>query len=58
MQYPTISEVVKADREQISRWWSSLESPETVMEERVMNLIFKKFNVLGGYVPEILRKAG
>jgi hypothetical protein len=58
MQYPTISEVVKADREQICQWWSSLKSPETPMEERVMNLIFKKFNVLGGYVPEILRKAG
>lgn len=56
MSYPTIAEVVKADREQIGRWWSSLPSPETPMEERVMNLIFKKFHVLGGYAPELVGK--
>jgi hypothetical protein len=56
MEYPTIAEVVKADREQICRWWSFLETPQTPMEERVMNLIFKKFHVLGGYVPEITTK--
>jgi hypothetical protein len=41
--------VVKADHQQICRWWNSLESPQTPMEERVMNLIFKKFPVLGAY---------
>jgi hypothetical protein len=54
MNYPTIAEVVIADREQICLWWKSLRSPETPMEERVMNLIFKKFSVLGGDVPEVV----
>jgi hypothetical protein len=58
MEYPTIAEVVKADREQICRWWSSLETPQTPMDERVMNLIFKKFHVLGGCVPEITARVG
>jgi hypothetical protein len=49
MQYPTIAEVVKADHEKICQWWDSLESPQTLMQERVMNLIFKKFHVLGAY---------
>ena len=56
MSYPTIAEVVRADREQVCWWWSSLQSPETPMEERIMNLIFKKFHVLGGYAPEIPEK--
>ena len=58
MEYPSIAEVVKADREQICRWWTSLETPQTPMEERVMNLIFKKFHVLGGYVPKFTGKVG
>lgn len=56
MQYPTIAEVVRADREQICRWWTTLTPPETPMQERVMNLIFKKFTALGGTPPEIARK--
>jgi hypothetical protein len=58
MEYPTIAEVVRAHREQICHWWASLETPQTPMEERVMNLIFKKFHVLGGYVPETTTKVG
>lgn len=56
MQYPTIAEVVAADREQICIWWSSLKSPETPMQERIINLIFKKFTALGGSPTEIARK--
>jgi hypothetical protein len=58
LTYPTIADVVKADHEQICRWWKSLESPETPQEERVMDLIFKKLQALGGLTPEISRKIG
>lgn len=56
MIYPTVAEVVKADHEQICRWWSLLDSPETPYQERVMNLIFKKLQALGGVTPELSEK--
>ena len=56
MNYPSIAEVVRADREQVCGWWKLLKSPETPMEERVMNLIFKKLTALGGYSPELAEK--
>jgi hypothetical protein len=37
MAYPTIAEVLKADREQISRWWAALPSPQNEHEERITN---------------------
>jgi hypothetical protein len=46
MTYPTIAEVVKADREQIFRWWATLSPPLNAYE--AYELIFKKFRCLGG----------
>jgi len=43
-----IAEVVKADREQISRWWATLPSPQNEHEGRIYELIFKKYRCLGG----------
>jgi len=52
----TISEVIKADCEQICRWWRFLQGPEIAMQDRVVHLIFKKFNTLGGYIAENIKK--
>jgi hypothetical protein len=57
MKYPLIAEVVRADREQVCGWWKLLKSPQTPMEERVMNLIFKKLTALGGYSPELAEES-
>jgi hypothetical protein len=56
MNYPAIPEVIKADCEQICRWWRFLKGPETTMQDRVMHLIFNKFNTLGGYIAENIKK--
>jgi hypothetical protein len=53
MNYPTIEEVVRANREEICGWWKFLRRPETPAEERIMTLIYKKFNAFGGYSLEI-----
>ena len=56
LNYPTIAEVIGADREQVSLWWHSLSDPKTPLEERVMELIFKKFYVTGGFAPELVKR--
>ena len=59
MKYPTVAEVVSADNEQIAFWWHFLQEPESPAEERVMDLIFKKFYVNGGFIaPEFRKKVG
>jgi hypothetical protein len=54
--YPTIAEVIAADQEQVSRWWNFLPDPKTPLEERVMELIFKKFSVTGGFAPDLVKQ--
>lgn len=56
MEYPTVAEVIAADQERVSFWWHFLPDPKTPAQERVMDLIFKKFNVNGGFVAPELRK--
>lgn len=59
MNYPSAAEVIAADQPQISFWWAFLPDPQTPAEEHVMDLIFKKFYVDGGFIsPEISRKTG
>jgi hypothetical protein len=50
MNYPTIAEVVKADRELVFRWWKMLRRPENEREKRIYALISKKFRCLGGSI--------
>jgi hypothetical protein len=56
MNYPTGPEVIMADCEEICRWRRFLQGPETAMQDRVMHLIFKKSNTLGGYIAENIKK--
>jgi hypothetical protein len=56
MNYPTSPEVIKADCEEIRRWWRFLQGLETAMQDRVMHMILKKFNTLGGYIAENIKK--
>jgi hypothetical protein len=56
MDYPTSSGVIKADCEEICRWWRFLQGLETAVQDRVMHLIFKKFNTPGGYIAENTKK--
>jgi hypothetical protein len=56
MNYPTTAEVVAADQDQISLWWHSLQDPETPEQERMMDLIFTKYYVSGGFIEPGLRK--
>ena len=56
VNYPTIAEVIAADQEQVSLWWHSLSDPKTPLEERVMDLIFKKFYVTGGFESDLVKR--
>ena len=56
MDYPTVAEVVAANREQVSIWWHFLPEPKTPVEECVLNLIFKKFYANGGFIRPELRE--
>lgn len=56
MNYPTRPEGIKADCEEICRWWRFVKGPETAVQDRVMHSIFKKFNTLGGYIAENIEK--
>ena len=56
VNYPTIAEVIVANQEQVSLWWHSLSDPKTPLEERVMDLIFKKFYVTGGFAPDLVKR--
>jgi len=59
MKYPTVDKVISADQEQVTFWWHFLQEPETPAEERVMDLIFKKFYVNGGFIePDFRKKIG
>jgi hypothetical protein len=70
MEYPTIDEVMNADRYQICKWYRYLQSPgisaigkpdfEIILneEEKVMQLICKRFKKLGGFTPEISKSIG
>jgi hypothetical protein len=55
MNYPTIAEVVKADREHVFRWREMLPLPQNEREKRIYELIFKKFRCLGG---SLLKQGG
>jgi hypothetical protein len=48
VEYPSIAEVVAADREQVAFWWRFLPEPNTPEEERALDLIFKKCCATGG----------
>ena len=56
LNYPTIAEVIAADQEQVCLWWHSLSDPKTPLEERVMDLIFKKRYVTGGFTPDLVKR--
>jgi hypothetical protein len=50
MKYPSIAEVSVADQEYVSFWWNFLPDPETPAEERVLDLVFEKFYMSGGFI--------
>lgn len=57
MKYPSIAEVIAADRGHVSYWWHFLPDPKTPEEERVLDLVFKKFHVSGGFIePELAKR--
>lgn len=70
--YPTLEDVRNASREQLARWYRFLPSPGasaigldresflTVLgrEKEIMDLIVQRFQLLGGFTPELSKKIG
>jgi len=58
MKYPSIAEVIAADQEHVSFWWNFLPDPKTPAEERLLDLVFKKFYASRGLIePELTQRA-
>ena len=58
MNYPTLLAVELAGRYEICQWYRFLPSPVGDEQEKVMQLICKKFKELGGFTPAISKAIG
>lgn len=58
MRYPTLSEVLTANRLQLARWYRFLPFPETREQACVMKTICVLFEAAGGFTPEISKAIG
>jgi hypothetical protein len=56
--YPTVDEILKADREQLGRWCRFLPSPTNEDEVKIINVIHSLFLHEGGWTPELSKKIG
>ncbi len=56
--YPTKDVVNNSNHEQICRWYRFLPSPMNADETEIINIIVKKFKVMGGFTPELSKKIG
>jgi hypothetical protein len=56
--FPTIEQVRKATREQLARWYRFLPSGDTTEQQKVIELIRKRFKELGGMTPALSKKIG
>lgn len=56
MNFPSIGEVQRADREQLCRWWRFL--PVAEGRSKVINLIGDRLHSLGGFNARISKKIG
>lgn len=58
MEFPTMEEVKKADREQLCRWFRFLPSPLMEGEANIMDEIALRHRKKGGFTPEISEEIG
>jgi len=58
VNFPSLQDVEKADREQLCRWWRFLPLVGNNSELMVMNAIGARLKVLGSFTPEISKKIG
>jgi hypothetical protein len=56
--FPTIKEVKNASKEQLARWYRFLPSGDTAEQQKVIELIRKRFKELGGMTPALSKKIG
>lgn len=56
MDYPTINEVLAADRITVARWYRFLRSPEGDIERLMMDQIRERFREAGGMTPELSKE--
>ena len=58
MEYPTIEEVEKANRERLCRWYRFLPSLYSEEKVSIMDRIVKRWREMGGFTPEISKRIG
>ena len=58
MKYPINEEIKTADREQICRWYRFLPDATNQNEADLIHKIVVKFELFGGFTPEISKKIG
>jgi hypothetical protein len=60
MNYPTMEEVERADREQLCRWWRFLRSADVHSREEMMiqDRYQERYREVGGMTPAISKRIG
>lgn len=56
--YPTLQEVEAADRVKLCYWHRFLRSPKTEEEVAINTLMYKRWEEVGGFTPEISKQLG
>lgn len=58
MEYPTMEEVERADREQLAKWVRFLPSPDDEPKRAILNEVLRRFQLAGGWSSDISKKVG
>ncbi len=56
--FPTMTQVETASREQLAKWYRFLPSGDTQEQQKIQDLIAARFKELGGMSPELSKKIG
>jgi hypothetical protein len=58
LDFPSMEQVEKANREQLARWYRFLPSGDTDEQNEIFERINKRFKKLGGMTPELSKRIG
>lgn len=56
IKYPTIKDIEAANKEQLCKWYRSLDTPKNDEELEIMTLICNRCFELGGFTPKLIKK--
>ena len=58
IEFPSLEEVERANREQLGRWYRFLPTGGTAEQRRILDRIATRFKSVGGMTPALSKKIG